>query len=174
MPENLTPEEIETLVSQIHQHQRDQAQADKDAEADPLVEAASLAIGAQRAQLTAAETKLQAARAKYDERKAFASDAEEELRARLTKAWPQGEKTVGYASMVTRRNAIVRADVTSTDAFRVLDRVLGPTGALGKVVTGLKIDAKTALPLVDALPALREALDITESRSLTIRQPKEA
>ena len=174
MPEELALWEVEDLVAQIHQAQRDAAAAMREKEEDPHVQELELEVAKARRALDVAEIRRVEASRKYDERAQLALEEEKHLRARLAEGWPRGEKTIGYASMQTRRSCNLKPTLPAAEAFRKLDALLGATGALPKIVTGIKIDAKGALPLLDAMPALSDVLQVEETRVLAIRQPKEA
>lgn len=171
----LTTDEIEDLTRQVHEAQAEQAQAAAERDADPTTEVLAMRVAEAKLALDNALKASAEAAQKYDERIRLAKEREDALRSRILAGWPVGEgKTIGYATVATRRTCALRHGVDAVKAFRMLDVMLGTTGALPKIVVGIKIDPKAALPLLDAMPNLGEVLSVEESRSLTIRQPKEA
>lgn len=175
MPEQLASWEVEDLVAQIHAARAEAAAAQAEREADPAVQKGVESVAIVRRALDLEMAAAAEVARKYDERVAFAEEKEMELRRRIEAGWPHGEgKTIGLATMTTRRSIELAKGLPPCDAFRKLDIILGATGALPKVVVGLKLDAKAALVFAETMPALGEVLRVEETRSLTIRAPKEA
>lgn len=173
MPALLAEWEVEALVAQIHKARAEAAAAKAEREADPTVQEAVLEVARTlKANVDAQAAEAEASR-KYDERVQLAEEKEAELRARIEQGWPGDVKTIGLATMQTRRSVDLARGLPAADAFRKLDAILGATGALPKVVIGLKLDAKAALTCAETMPALKDVLVIEEKRTLAIRAPKE-
>lgn len=174
MTAHLSIAEVEHLTAQVHAAQRDIQQAVDERANDAAVDAALLEVAKAKQALDRATIMEAALSAKYGERVIEAQEREKALRQRLIEGWPdQGAKSIGCASLTTRRTVTVRENVGPVQAFRALDTLLGATGILPSAITRIEVDSKLLLPLVDSMPALRDVLSVRESRSVTIRKPKE-
>lgn len=170
----LTPAEIVELVAQIHEAQREADLAAEDRARDASVDAALLDVARARKALEVAMQAEEEASRKYTERVVLAHERERELRARILAGWPDwSTKSIGRATITTRRSVALAPDAMPLDVVHALHDLLGP-GAAAKVVTGVSLDDKHLLPLFNLYgDALARVLRVDERRSLTIRKPGE-
>jgi hypothetical protein len=173
--DTLWPHEVEELVAKIHAAQAQQASAQKELEADPAYDKASEAAIEARLALDATNAALDKIRAPYAERIKLAAETEAQLRDLVLRKWPKDVgKTIGAATVSTRRGLARKPSVTPAELVGRLGQLLGDTAA-AKVVTGVTLDEKLLLGAWDLHGAeLARVLDLVEKRSLTIRKPTEA
>lgn len=170
----LTPPEVLDVVAQIHEAQRDAAQALADRANDANVDAALLEVAKAKKALEAAVLAEAAISQKYGERVIMAQEREKALRARLLAGWPDwSTKSIGRATITTRRSVALAPDAKPLAVVHTLHELLGAPAA-ARVITSVSLDDKLLLPLFelhgdDLAPILR----VDEKRSLTIRKPEE-